>query len=165
MVAQLPVLGTVMPACTHELTITRPTCCCRHFPDLVLHRIVIFLLPQGERHPVMKNTSIGLILIAGICGIVYLPSVFAADKLDKENPKSAAETRLSQIEISCQITMTDAAGKSEIVAAPKVVSVEGKTATVAITQDNGESIEIQLIGRLHNNAKPAGTKKERSNRK
>ena len=113
----------------------------------------------------MKNTSIGLLLIAGICGIVYLPSVFAVDKLDKENPKSDAETRLSQIEISCQITMTDAAGKSEIVAAPKVVSVEGKTATVAITQDNGESIEIQLIGRLHNNAKPTGTKKERSNHK
>ena len=113
----------------------------------------------------MKKCLIGLLLIAGICGVVYLPSVFAADTQGKQNPNSDIETTSSQIEISCQITITDAAGKSQIVAAPKVVSVEGKTATVAITQDNGESIEIQLIGRLHNNAKPAGTKKERSNRK
>ncbi|MAI34284.1 MAG: hypothetical protein CMM07_21785 [Rhodopirellula sp.] len=113
----------------------------------------------------MKKCLIGLLLIAGICGVVYLPSVFAADTQGKQNPKSDIATTLSQIEISCQITMTDAAGKSEIVASPKVVAYEGKTATVAITQDNGESIEIQLIGRLHHAAKTDEAKAERPNRK
>lgn len=113
----------------------------------------------------MKNSLIGLLLIAGICGVVYLPSVFAADTQGKQNPKSDIETTSSQIEISCQITKTDAAGKSEIVAAPKVVVYEGKTAAVTITQDNGESIEIQLIGRLHHDAKTDEAKAERPTRK
>jgi hypothetical protein len=106
-----------------------------------------------------------LLLIAGICGVIYLPSVFAADKLDKQYPRSDIETRLPQIQISCQVTLTDAEGKSEIVATPRVVAVEGKTATVAIAQPNCESIEIQLIGRLHQNAKPDETKKRSSTRK
>ena len=113
----------------------------------------------------MKKCLIGLLLIAGICGVVYLPSVFAGDTQGKQNPKSDIATTLSQIEISCQITMTDAAGKSVIVASPKAVAYEGKTATVAITQDNGESIEIQLIGRLHHAAKTDEAKAERPNRK
>ena len=113
----------------------------------------------------MKKCLIGLLLIAGICGVVYLPSVFAADTQGKQNPKSDIETTSSQIEISCQITMTDAAGKSEIVASPKVVAYEGKTATVAITQDNGKSIEIQLIGRLHLDAKTDEAKGTRPTRK
>ena len=113
----------------------------------------------------MKKCLIGVLLIAGIGGVVYLPSVFAADTQGKQNPKSDIETTSSQIEIRCQITMTDAAGKSEIVASPKVVAYEGKTATVAITQDNGESIEIQLIGRLHHAAKTDEAKAERPNRK
>ena len=113
----------------------------------------------------MTKCLIGVLLIAGIGGVVYLPSVFAADTQGKQNPKSDIETTSSQIEIRCQITMTDAAGKSVIVASPKVVAYEGKTATVAITQDNGESIEIQLIGRLHHDAKTDEAKAERPNRK
>ena len=113
----------------------------------------------------MKKCLIGLLLIAGICGFVYLPSVFAADTQGKQNPKSDIETTSSQIEISCQITMTYSTGKYVIVASPKVVASEGKTATVAITQDNGESIEIHVIGRLHHDAKTDEAKAERPNRK
>lgn len=113
----------------------------------------------------MKKCLIGSLLIAGICGVAYLPSVFAADTQGKQNRKRDVEQTSSQIEIRCQITMTDAAGKSQIVAAPRVVAYEGKTATVAITQDNGESIEIQLIGRLHHDARTDEAKAEHPNRK
>ena len=113
----------------------------------------------------MKNMSIGLLLIAGICGAVYLPTVLAADRPEKQNPMSHADTMLSPIEINCQITMTDAEGNSEIVAAPRVIAFEGKTATVTVTQDNGESIEIKLVGRLHPKTKPDEMKAQRPNRK
>ena len=42
----------------------------------------------------MKKCLIGLLLIAGICGVVYLPSVFAADTQGKQNPATLKQRRL-----------------------------------------------------------------------
>ena len=95
-----------------------------------------------------KKVSIACLLLLGVCFAAYLPSVFAADREAKQHEDRNAKSETPQLKMSCQITMTDATGKSEIVASPSVIAFEGQAAVVEITQPNGESIKIQLVGRM-----------------
>ncbi|MGB0596781.1 MAG: hypothetical protein ACPGLY_08830 [Rubripirellula sp.] len=96
----------------------------------------------------IKAASIGCLLFAGICAATYLPSLLAGDRETRQDSAPAAEADTQQIMMSCEITVTDATGTPEIVAAPTILALDGQAATIEMTQDDGKSIKIQLIGQI-----------------
>lgn len=95
-----------------------------------------------------KTASIGCLLIAGVCFAAYLPSLLADDRETHQDSVRSAEGEPQQLMMSCEITVTDSTGAPEIVAAPSVLALDGQAATIELTQDNGKSIKIQLIGKI-----------------
>lgn len=73
---------------------------------------------------------------------VAVPVLFATETINKKKPDAQL------IEIKSKVSMTDAAGKLDVIANPTVWTYSGQTASIQIRDSNGRIVEIELNGKL-----------------
>jgi hypothetical protein len=86
-----------------------------------------------------------------LLGICLFPILLAAAVMPILFDNEATEKKLSskqQLEIKCKMSIVNAAGNRDVIAAPSVIVIAGQSATISISDEKDRTIEVELTGTI-----------------